>query len=452
LAQACVDIMLHVRGRVYGARVAILVGGGNTGGDALFAGAQLAARGAQVEAVCASSTPHAAGMAALVAAGGRLSSDDGWLDADIVLDGLVGIGARGALREPAASLVAALDNAAGSIVAVDLPSGVDADTGAVAGVAVRADVTVTFGCNKPGLFLAPEFVGAVRLVDIGLDPYLGEPVMLAVDDLDVALALPEPEVDVHKYRRGVVGVAAGSGRYPGAAVLCVGAARHLDVGMVEILDRRDGVVPLIHAAYPDVVAIDDPSDARITCWVVGPGFVGDAGDHPTIEHLLDTDLPVVLDAGALQVVADSGTVRDRIRARGATTVLTPHDGEFARIMRACALGAGDRWAETTALAEELQCIVVRKGPGTIIATPEETFVDRMGTSALATAGSGDVLAGILGAMVAKDVVPDALAVASGVWVHGMAGRLAAQDGFPVNARDLLVAVPEAVVAARRGAR
>jgi len=235
-------------------------------------------------------------------------------------------------------------------------------------------------------------------------------------------------------------------------VLCVGAARHLDIGMVEILDRRDGVVPLIHNAYPDVVAIDDPSDARITCWVVGPGFVGDAPDHPTIEHLLGTDLPVVLDAGALQVVADSAAVRERIRTRPATTVLTPHDGEFARIAGAHGLDAGNRFAQTRDLATALQCTVVRKGPATIIATPQQTFVDRMGTAALATAGSGDVLAGIIGAMVAKDVVPDAVAVASGVWVHGLAGRIAAQDGFPVNARDILVAVPDAVAAARRGAR
>lgn len=450
LAQACVEHLRDVRGGVYGSRIAILVGGGNNGGDALFAGALLAARGAQVQAVCATSTPHAAGMAALLAAGGRRSSGDEWVDADIVLDGLVGIGARGALREPAASLVSTLDDATGSIIAVDLPSGVDADTGEVAGVAVTADVTVTFGCYKPGLLLAPEYVGSVRLVDIGLNEFLRSPTVLCVDDLDVGMALPEPQDDAHKYQRGVVGVAAGSVRYPGAAVLCVGAARHLDVGMVEILDRRDGVVPLIHAAYPDVVAIDDPGDLRITCWVVGPGFVGDGSDHPTVEHLLGTDLPVVLDAGALRVVADATAVRERIRARSATTVLTPHDGEFARIAAAHGIGAGERLAQTRSLAEALQCTVVRKGPGTIIATPEQTFVDRMGTAALATAGSGDVLAGIIGAMLATGVVPDAIAVASAVWVHGLAGRLASQDGFPVNARDLLVTLPEAVAAARRG--
>lgn len=167
--------------RVYGARIVLMVGGGDNGGDALYAGAELAARGAAVRALLAGRGVHEGGAAALRAAGGRIRRFTGapdeeadLLGADLVVDGLLGIGGRGGLREPHAALALLSASAPAPVVAVDLPSGVDADTGEVAGPAVRAEATVTFGTHKPGLFVDPgaERAGRVHLVDIGLSPEL----------------------------------------------------------------------------------------------------------------------------------------------------------------------------------------------------------------------------------------------------------------------------------------
>ncbi|WP_086767175.1 NAD(P)H-hydrate epimerase, partial [Streptomyces bobili] len=194
LAAACADLM----GRVYGRRVVLLVGSGDNGGDALYAGARLARRGAGVTAVPLSpGRTHAGGLAALRRAGGRTVAPEDAAGpirrADVVLDGIVGIGGRGGLREDAARLAALADGSRAVVVAVDLPSGVEADTGEVRGAAVRADLTVTFGTHKPGLLVDParEYAGSVRLVDIGLD-LPGEPELEALQHADVARLLPVP--------------------------------------------------------------------------------------------------------------------------------------------------------------------------------------------------------------------------------------------------------------------
>src|SRR5580704_13944082 len=187
-------------GRVPGSRVVVLAGSGDNGGDAIFAGARLASRGAAVLAVTAGSRVHDEGAAALRAAGGRLASadDDGvpaaMGAADLILDGLLGIGGRGGLREPQASLAGLAAGSPAVAVAVDLPSGVDADTGVVAGAAIRADVTVAFGTLKPGLLVDPgaSYAGVVELIDIGLAPFLGPPGLIAMQAADVGAALPRP--------------------------------------------------------------------------------------------------------------------------------------------------------------------------------------------------------------------------------------------------------------------
>ena len=182
LASVCASLLARYPGQVYGRRVAVLAGRGDNGGDALYAGARLARRGVAVTAVAAGSRAHPGGAAALRAAGGRMSGDPGTAAAaisraDLIIDGLLGIGGRGGLRDPFAGLArqaARARQAGATVVAVDLPSGIDADTGAVDGPAVRADVTVTFGVIKPGLLIDPAagHAGAVELVDIGLRPYL----------------------------------------------------------------------------------------------------------------------------------------------------------------------------------------------------------------------------------------------------------------------------------------
>ncbi|TGZ08858.1 NAD(P)H-hydrate epimerase, partial [Streptomyces rhizosphaericola] len=239
LAAACGDLLRRT-GRVYGARVLILVGSGDNGGDALYAGARLVRRGAGVRALLLSpDRAHAGGLAALLAAGGQVADGPDAVDGplDLVVDGITGIGGRGGLRDDAVALLRAVlrDRPRTPVVAVDLPSGVEADSGEVHGEAVRADATVTFGTYKPGLLIDPaaEHAGALRLVDIGLGPELPEPPDLeALQYADVAALLPVPGAGSDKYSRGVVGVVAGSERYPGAAVLAVAGALRGGAGAV----------------------------------------------------------------------------------------------------------------------------------------------------------------------------------------------------------------------------
>src|SRR5215471_14475390 len=217
LAAACAGLLTRAarspgtagtRG-MYGSRVVVLAGTGDNGGDALYAGARLAARGAVVTAIGAGSRVHEGGTGALLSSGGRLieASDDrarpAIAAADLIIDGLLGIGGRGGLRDPGAWLAAAAERSRGLVVAVDLPSGIDADTGEAAGAAAQADVTVTFGTWKPGLLIDPgaSHAGVVELVDIGLGRYLGPPAVAAAQAADVAAWLPRP-AESDKYRRG----------------------------------------------------------------------------------------------------------------------------------------------------------------------------------------------------------------------------------------------------------
>jgi hydroxyethylthiazole kinase-like uncharacterized protein yjeF len=415
--------------QVYGAQVAVLAGAGNNGGDALYAGAALARRGAAVRALLLNpDRAHQGGLTALKRAGGRVVPADPHqlADAELVLDGILGIGGRGGLRESAAALAAA---AAGlRTVAVDIPSGVDADTGVAAGEAVRADVTVTFGALKPGLLVGDGYLrtGELRFVDIGLGPHLPKPRTHVLEGADVAALLPVPGAADDKYTRGVVGVVAGSARYSGAGVLSTGAAIRGGAGFV----RYAGSAPdAIRARYPEVVVHDDarPSDLRVQAWAVGPGIGTDDAARALLADVLSTDVPVVVDADALTIL---GEHPELLRGRRAPTVLTPHDREFARI----ADGPGaDRLGSTRAAAAMLGATVLLKGDATVVAAPDgDAWINRTGTPWLGTAGSGDVLTGLIGSLLASGVAAP-LAAAAGAFVHGVAGQLAAADGPPSSA-------------------
>lgn len=470
LAISCARLLAEVRGAVVGARVVLLVGSGNNGGDALWSGAFLARRGCRVDAILLSDRAHAGGLAALRAAGGWVhdartddDDDEGLIDAaDLVIDGILGIGGRGGLRSDAAALADAVATSDALIVAVDVPSGVDADTGAAAGGVVSADVTVTFGAVKPGLVIAPGsyHAGVVQFVDIGLDFGQEASVAQVMDALDVAAWVPEPIGADYKYSRGVVGLAVGSAAYRGAALMATQAARHANVGMVRLLDRRDGVAPLVVEHFPDVV-IDGAApveQSRATAWACGSGFTGDADDEAAVMAVLAAEVPVVLDAGALTVVADSAAVRARIEERhrsGLVTVLTPHQGEFERLQPGLLAASSGRLAAAASAAANLHCLIVLKGAGTIIAAPTgEAFVDTEGTADLGVAGSGDVLTGIIGAILASAEADgrctDGLEpVAAAVWLHGRAGQLAARQA-PVAAPDIAAQTAAAVRSARFG--
>ncbi|MCX4828816.1 NAD(P)H-hydrate dehydratase [Streptomyces sp. NBC_01016] len=438
LATACADLL----GKVYGSRVTLLVGSGDNGGDALYAGARLARRGAGVTALLLNpDRAHAGGLAALRAAGGTVldAQDENATErvgrADLVVDGIVGIGGKGGLRPRAAELA---DAARGTVVAVDLPSGVDADTGEVRGEAVRADATVTFGTYKPGLLIDPArgYAGALRLVDIGLELAPAETGLEALQYADVAALLPRPTGESDKYRRGVVGIVAGSARYPGAAVLAVAGALHGGAGAVRYVGpAADAVL----ARFPEtLVSAGPPAKAgRVQAWVLGPGL-GD--DTSGLHDVLASDVPVLIDADGLRL-ADPATVR----ARTAPTVLTPHAGEAAALLGVTRdTVEAERLESVRELAARYDATVLLKGSTTLVSPPDETRPTRVnptGTPWLATAGSGDVLSGLTGSLLAAGLAPlDAASV--GAHLHGLAARHAA-DGAPISAQDVAGALRSA---------
>ncbi|MEU2730836.1 NAD(P)H-hydrate dehydratase [Streptomyces griseoviridis] len=440
LAAACAELL----GRVYGRRVVLLVGSGDNGGDALYAGARLARRGAGVTAVLLAppEKTHAGGLAALVAAGGRPVAGDRGADAvaraDLVVDGIVGIGGRGGLRADAVPLADAVERARAAVVAVDLPSGVEAGSGEVRGRAVRADLTVTFGTHKPALLVDParEYAGSVRLVDIGLRPELpAEPELEALQHADVAALLPRPGAASDKYRRGVVGIAAGSARYPGAAVLAVSGALRGGAGAVRYVGPAGDAVL---ARFPETLVSDrGPKEAgRVQAWVVGPGAGDDAS---AVGEVLGQDVPVLIDADGLRL-AD----RAAVRARTAPTLLTPHAGEAAALLGVAREEVeAARLASARELADRYGATVLLKGSTTLVADPGggPVRVNATGTGWLATAGSGDVLSGLAGSLLASGLTArDAGSVAA--YLHGLAGRYAA-DGAPAGAHDVAAAIPDA---------
>jgi hydroxyethylthiazole kinase-like uncharacterized protein yjeF len=449
LSRRCA-LLLSDRGPVYGSRVLLLVGAGNNGGDALYAGADLARRGADVGALLLSpDRAHAGGLADLRAAGGTATTD---LDAALrrppalVVDGIVGIGGSGGLREPAAAAVDRATAGGPTVVAVDVPSGIEVDTGDVRGPAVTADVTVTFGCLKPGLVVGPAApqAGQVELVDIGLGPWLrADPALRVPEHADVAGWWPRLGSASEKYSRGVVGVATGSATYPGAAVLSTGGAL---VGPAGLVRYAGGAAERVVAAHPSVIATARVSEAgRVQAWVCGSGLGTDAAAAAELRSVLAAPVPAVLDADALTLLVD-GSMAGLMRGRDAPIVITPHDREFARL--AGEEPGADRLAAAQRLATWINGVVLLKGDRTVVAAPSgEAWVNPTGTPALATGGTGDVLAGLLGSLLAARVSPVRAAVAA-AYAHGLAGREAARRG-PVTAPDVVDALRPVVRALAR---
>ncbi|MGW7002780.1 NAD(P)H-hydrate dehydratase [Streptomyces sp. NPDC054933] len=431
----------------YSRRVVVLAGSGDNGGDALYAAARLARRGAGVTAVLLNpEKAHPGGLAALRRAGGRTITAENSADteaaevaianAHLVLDGIVGIGGSGGLRPQAARLARAAHHARAAVVAVDLPSGIAPDTGEVPGEAVRADATVTFGTYKPGLLIDPaaEHAGALRLIDIGLGPYLPDPQLEALQHADVAALLPTPSGESDKYRRGVVGVVAGSERYPGAAVLAVGGALRGGAGAVRYVGP--GAAAVI-ARYPEtLVSAGPPAKAgRVQAWVVGPGLGDDRAARQAVEQVLASDVPVLVDADGLRL-AD----REQIRRRTSATVLTPHAGEAAALLSADRADVeAARLEHVTRLAAAYDATVLLKGSTTLVAEQGRPVrVNPTGTAWLSTAGSGDVLSGLTGSLLAAGLAArDAASV--GAYLHGLAGR---EAPVPFGAHELADRIPQ----------
>jgi hydroxyethylthiazole kinase-like uncharacterized protein yjeF len=429
LARRCALLLAERYGRVYGARVLLLVGSGDNGGDALYAGARLARRGAAVTArLLTPDRAHAGGLAALRAAGGT-TMDDLPTRVDLVLDGITGIGATGGLRAPAATLVESLpglravDGERPTVVAVDVPSGVAVDTGDVPGAAVAADVTVSFGCLKPALVVGPAapYAGEVDLVDIGLPPYLLTAPAVSVPELaDVAGWWPRLAPSSDKYSRGVVGLATGSAAYPGAALLSVAGALAGPAGLVRYAGSAASAVV---TTYPSVIVAGRVADAgRVQAWACGSGLGRDERAVAELRAVLASSVPVVLDADALTLLVD-GSFADALRRRHAPLVITPHDREFRRL--AGKPPDADRVEAALKLAAWVNGTVLLKGDRTIVAGPDgQAWANPTGTPALATGGTGDVLTGLLGSLLAGGLPATRAAVAA-AYLHGLAGRRAA---------------------------
>ena len=403
-------------GGVAGRRVCAVVGSGDNGGDALWAATFLRRRGASAAAVLLRpERTHAKALAAFTASGGRIVETVPTAT-DLVIDGVVGISGSGSLRPDAAEV---FEHVIAPVVAVDIPSGIDVHTGATDGPHVNATLTVTFGGLKPVHALGD--CGRVELIDIGLDLPHSDVYELEAPDVAARWPIPGPKDD--KYTQGVTGVLAGSATYPGAAVLCTGAAVAATSGMVRY---AGSAAQHVLSEWPEVIATPSVSTAgRVQSWVVGPGLGTDDAGATALWFALDTNLPVIVDADGLTILAAHP---DLVANRTAPTVLTPHAGEFERL--AGAPPGEDRVSATRKLADRLGVTVLLKGNITVIAEPGgPVYLNSAGQSWAATAGSGDVLSGLIGALLAAGL-PPAEAAASAAYVHARAANLSAADPGP----------------------
>ncbi|WP_392544592.1 bifunctional ADP-dependent NAD(P)H-hydrate dehydratase/NAD(P)H-hydrate epimerase [Oryzobacter telluris] len=431
-----------------GRSVAALVGPGNNGADALYAVAALASAGWNAVAVH-HDTVHEGARLAAEAAGVVLTTDPALLEeADVVLDGVLGLGARPGLPDWAAAWVAAVPESA-HVIAVDLPSGQDPMGGALDPDGVLADETVTFSVAKPVHLLPPteQACGVLTVVDIGLEVD-AVPLVRRLDHDDVADLWPVPVASDDKYSRGVVGIIAGGESYTGAAVLAVTAAVEAGAGMVRYVGPP-APSDLVRAAVPEAVH----GVGRVQAWVVGPGLdtasraAGAKAQLDAARDALAGAEPVVVDAGGLDLLD-----ADVLAARAGPTLLTPHAGECATLLTRLGDSPVERsaveaapLAHARALADLTGATVLLKGATTLVVPPGEGATVHSQADApawLATAGAGDVLAGLLGTLVAAGL-PVAEAGALGALVHGVAADRA-NPGGPVRALAVAHALPQTV--------
>lgn len=404
-------------GGTYGRRLVVLAGKGNNGNDGRDAARRLARRGARVEVVDVADGPE------------RLEG------ADLVIDAAFGTGFRGEWVPP---------DVDAPVLAVDIPSGVSGLTGEVGGAALRAERTVTFAALKPGLLFPPGslLAGAVEVADIGLDTS-GARAHRVTDD-DLPTWLPGRAVDAHKWHHAVA-VIGGSPGMTGAAALTARAAFRAGAGYVRSMSPGDeeagGPVEAVTVSLPSVGWAGPALDSldRVGAAVVGPGLGARSSTLADAATVIDrARVPLVVDGDGLRALA-------RIRGQVASTVVaTPHDGEYEVL--AGERPGPDRIDAARRLADRLGAVVLLKGPATVVAAPDgEVLVVDAGDARLATAGSGDVLSGIIGALLAHGVTP-LRAAAAGAHLHGRAAALGPARGL--MAGDVADLLPDALAALR----
>ncbi|WP_454850013.1 NAD(P)H-hydrate epimerase [Promicromonospora soli] len=452
LAQVCLTELRHRYASAHGRTVVLLVGTGKNGADAMVAGKHLRERGVAVHAIGTSGHVDVIGTRHLdvpvidaTEPAGLKEALDLVAAADMVVDGIVGDAMVGSLRSPANELVEAIPDRA-LVVAVDLPSGADPDSGAISGVHVRADVTVTFGAYKRCLLMPPasEVAGRLVFVDVGITPRFDPAGQVQrLTPAGVAERWPVPGPGDHKYSRGLLGIIAGSDRYPGAAVLACLGAFGTGVGIVRYTGPRH-VGDLILQHVPEAERFPGKVDA----YLLGSGVLDDSDQDRAIDEALATGLPCVVDAGAIET-----SVRRRVAGErptpGDRVLLTPHVGELARSLAAIGYDATTAdimqrpYEHALRVADAADVTVLLKGSTTIVVGPGgRAFSQDEGPAWLATAGSGDVLAGIAGALTSAGL----LALETGAmaaFVHGRAAVLAA-DGGPLRASMIAEHAPAAV--------
>ncbi len=456
-------------------RIAVLCGPGNNGGDGIAAARILMGMGYQVRAFLvgdrARMTPDSMAMEKkLEKAGGRLEPfrlEDQrtvvWLSTcDCVVDALFGVGLRRPLEGDFLAAVQWINRLSCPVVACDLPSGVDGDTGEVLGEAIQAALTVTFTCAKPGLYLGEGAgrAGEIWVRDIGIpgelvyEQIVRDPAAMEVLDRDVCRPLPRRPAAAHKGDFGKLFLLAGSEGYTGAPVLAARGALRTGAGLVFLGVPRD-IYPIVAVKCDEAMPFPLPEryeqilERARSCDValIGPGL----GREPRTERLVrsllaDLDIPVVLDADGINAL--SGHI-DELDRRSAPTVLTPHEGEFARLT-GCALPIRDKTGVARAFAEAHRCTLVLKGRGTVTAAPNgRVWINGTGGPGMAKGGSGDVLSGMIAALWGQKHLngpgsdPSELA-AWAVWYHGAAGdRCARRQGeYAMLPTDLIEALPE----------
>lgn len=429
-------------------RLLLLVGHGNNGGDALLLGALACEAGLSVLAVALGAQSQgdaASARATYLAAGGTLwiATDDTELPAaDVIVDGLFGSGLSRAVDGVAARLIAQANAAAGGVLALDVPSGLDADCGVPRGVALHADATICFVAWKQGLFTgaAADHCGAreLALLELPSSVHAGFAAQAMLLDVGVFAALPARRADSNKGSFGHVLVVGGDAGYGGAVQLAAGAALRSGAGLVSVATRSAHVAAL-NAALPEAMArgVETAEDfdallARASVLALGPGLGGSEWSQHLLARALASARPQVVDADALNLLARAP------RALGAASVITPHPGEAARLL-GCPVGSvqADRFAAVRALAQRHDCVAVLKGSGSLVAAPDGRIaVCRWGNAGMASGGTGDVLTGVIAALMAQGLAAwDAACV--GVAAHARAGDLAAREGMRgLVARDL----------------
>lgn len=474
------------------ASVIVLSGSGNNGGDGFVAARELLGRSRPVQVLLAGEPQRLKGDARAAAeayrkAGGSLTSlasvetlQAALGNGALLVDALLGTGTRGEVAGLHRELLGAAAAHGGPILAVDAPSGLDMETGLPLGPVPRARLTVTFGAAKLGHVLnrGPEFTGRLVVRDIGLDPGAMAAAAArpdsarALEPFEAERLLPLPERRAHKRSAGVVAAIAGSLDYTGAAVLtCLGALR-AGAGLVHALVAEE-LKPTLNAAHPEVIVHGLPGgfqgslgtsalepvlrilrDLGPGAIVIGPGLGSAAETSALVREVaarVDERAALLLDADGLNAfVGHEGALRDT--ARRLRLAITPHPGEFGRLLGVATREADERRAELTReAAARLQSAILLKGVPTVVCAPgRETLLNLTGNPGLAKGGTGDVLSGIVGALLAKGLAPfEALGL--GAFVHGLAGDLAQADlgTLSMIARDVAARLPAVLRALER---